>query len=469
MKRLKNKLREIKPWHFLVAISFFPFFYFNFDPDLGWHLKSGELILKNQAIPYIDWFTHSFRNFPWINHEWLTDILMWKIYGIGGITLLAIFFWFVFAILTLKILKKSRKFNALILIGLIAFIPFLGIRPQVISWLFFYYFYQKVFVHEEPKKFTVREVLPIVLIFILWVNMHGSFVLGYFLIFVMAASVFIQKRFKIQLSDVFWHIKLSAILVLASFINPYGPRVYVEIYRTLIDLNLKGSISEWLPMFRSQNPLIYAYFVLVIPLILYFWKKLEVKEKLLIPLTILMGVSSLRYIPIMALVTLPLVPKITESLKNDLNPGIKKMIEGKVITVIYPIIIVLSLFLPSIPIKSALSEYPQKATEFIKENKFSGNLYNEYGWGGYLILNLPEKPVFIDGRMPSWKDGDRYVMEDYNNITRNPEKYFAKNIKKYDLKLFLIGSSQHLMISAVKNNGGKEIYKDDVAIVLKID
>jgi tetratricopeptide (TPR) repeat protein len=43
--------------------------------------------------------------------------------------------------------------------------------------------------------------------------------------------------------------------------------------------------------------------------------------------------------------------------------------------------------------------YPSSAVTFIQSNKPSGNMFNPYNWGGYLIWHLyPEYKVFIDGR-----------------------------------------------------------------------
>jgi hypothetical protein len=42
--------------------------------------------------------------------------------------------------------------------------------------------------------------------------------------------------------------------------------------------------------------------------------------------------------------------------------------------------------------------YPVAAVEFVKREKLAGPLFNNFNWGGYLIWNLRELPVSIDGR-----------------------------------------------------------------------
>src|ERR1700676_547839 len=59
------------------------------DPDLWWHLRTGQLILQNHALFHTD--PYSFTRFgqPWINHEWLSEVLLFGLYrvaGFGGLT-----------------------------------------------------------------------------------------------------------------------------------------------------------------------------------------------------------------------------------------------------------------------------------------------------------------------------------------------------------------------------------------------
>ena len=48
--------------------------------------------------------------------------------------------------------------------------------------------------------------------------------------------------------------------------------------------------------------------------------------------------------------------------------------------------------------KSSEAGSPVKAVNFIKSNHLSGPMLNDYVYGGYLIWEAPEHPVFVDGR-----------------------------------------------------------------------
>ena len=54
------------------------------DPDVWWHLRTGQLILQNHSLFHTD--PYSFTRFgqPWINHEWLSEVLLFGLYRVAG-------------------------------------------------------------------------------------------------------------------------------------------------------------------------------------------------------------------------------------------------------------------------------------------------------------------------------------------------------------------------------------------------
>ena len=66
---------------------------------------------------------------------------------------------------------------------------------------------------------------------------------------------------------------------------------------------------------------------------------------------------------------------------------------------------------PAAPTRPDERTYPTAALDALRED--NGVLLNEYDWGGYLIFNLPERPVFIDGRYVPYLGG---VLDDYRAL-----------------------------------------------------
>src|ERR1051325_333708 len=44
------------------------------DGDTGWHIRTGEYILKTFSVPHQDLFSFTKAGEPWFAWEWLTDI-----------------------------------------------------------------------------------------------------------------------------------------------------------------------------------------------------------------------------------------------------------------------------------------------------------------------------------------------------------------------------------------------------------
>lgn len=84
---------------FLAIFSYFCFFVLlTLDPDFGWHLQIGNLILRNHQIPRYDELSYSMAGHPWVDHEWLINILLAGAYNYH-LNLLVIFIFVLMAAL----------------------------------------------------------------------------------------------------------------------------------------------------------------------------------------------------------------------------------------------------------------------------------------------------------------------------------------------------------------------------------
>lgn len=54
------------------------------DPDTFLHLKIGQWIISHQAVPMVDYFSHSLPGESWVAHEWLSELILLMVYQIGG-------------------------------------------------------------------------------------------------------------------------------------------------------------------------------------------------------------------------------------------------------------------------------------------------------------------------------------------------------------------------------------------------
>ena len=73
----------------LIIVAFGMFFAQAAQPhsyaDLGWHLRTGQLIWETGSIPHSDPYSFTVNGQPWITHEWLSEVIMWPIYATWGL------------------------------------------------------------------------------------------------------------------------------------------------------------------------------------------------------------------------------------------------------------------------------------------------------------------------------------------------------------------------------------------------
>src|SRR5258706_3697142 len=129
-----------KHWFFFTAALIFAIFWIStnsgLDPDFGWHYKMGELIAKS-GIPATDPFSYSMSYYPFVDHEWLTNMAIFRLYpnlGLDGLALIAAAISFL-AFLLPALFAQKKYVIVPFIFSTLALLPFLGIRPQVQSWL----------------------------------------------------------------------------------------------------------------------------------------------------------------------------------------------------------------------------------------------------------------------------------------------------------------------------------------------
>ena len=109
------------------------------DPDMWWHLRTGEAILSG-GIPRTDLFSFTFPTNEWVAHEWLSQILMWSLFQLGGLGGLSVFFAAVTAATwgLVYLISDDKPYVAGIVVAVTATTSSIvwGSRPQLFNLLF---------------------------------------------------------------------------------------------------------------------------------------------------------------------------------------------------------------------------------------------------------------------------------------------------------------------------------------------
>ncbi|MCU0679701.1 MAG: hypothetical protein MUF50_00085 [Planctomycetes bacterium] len=458
--------------YILFFLLFLKNSYSYLNPDLGWHLKDGQEIWLTKEVPRFDHFDYTIMGGRWVDHEWLSNLLTYLTFNYFGYPTVNIFFSLlviiVFALLHREIRKENSKADFFILpffiIGYFAIGSFMGVRMQEFTFLFLTLLLLILKKYElacsNKKKnyfFILFWLLPL---FWLWAMLHGGFlfggfVLGFWLIIKTVENILRYHNFKLlNYSENNTYLSLKQIKVvlffalgvfLVTLLTPYN----IELYKFLLnyrDNYYQSHISEWLS--QSNYPFHYwglLYLGLFLSgLVTYFYAYKKIGTSWwrlgLTLILLIMSFKSRRHVPLFFVASLPLTIHYYYSLFE-----IKKIVFNKYVslflktTVIITVIFLITCVIPKInlfkdPFTNFCQSFPCAAIQFLKDHPEYNEkrIFNNYGWGGFMIWTYPERKLFIDGRLPQYPiNGTTFLREYYN--------FFDKDLVESKLNQYNIG------------------------------
>ncbi|HMS22256.1 MAG TPA: hypothetical protein PKA38_00675 [Candidatus Levybacteria bacterium] len=455
-------------WILILCILFVLFFLigiYDLDPDFGWHYQMGKYLQLHKSVPLNDPFSYTMPSFSFISHEWLTDLIISTSYDHMGIVGLAAIFAAI-PIIAIILSSPLKTLPWLILPTIFSaelLLPRGGIRPQEITWLMIAILL--FLLRNKGIWNTWRWGLP--LLFCLWANLHGGFALGITLLFITIALNALENK-RLEIGDfLVWLLSLLAISI-----NPYGWRIWLEVWRSISDSNLRFTIYEWQPFFALVE--IPLFFLAILGGVLWwsFRKNIAWWEIGIFILFFLAALSSIRHAALFAIVALPFVSNLILMFISSIK---KTQLTKRRIFIFFIILYVIAAVSGVITyFQSFRGGFipPTNAVIFLKNHPFHGNLLANYNWGGYLIWKYPEKKVFVDGRMPSWrwnlwpenedapKNESSWAYKEYLNILQ--KKQYNEAFKKYNITRIMLRRDQ-----VPVKKGWRKIYQDQEVVILE--
>ena len=447
---------------------------FEVDPDFWWHLKVGEGILATHRLPVTDPYSFTAPGLPWLATEWLGEVLFAGVERVAGLRGLAALLIVLSAavLLGLYVLATTRSGNAKAsfvtsALLLVLALPVLTMRPQMLGYLFLILTLILLTRFRQGHRGAVW-FLPI--LFLLWINIHGSWVLGLGTTFVYWASGLRETQFGgVELHR--WEpadrqrLSLVFLLCLAVLpITPYGTRLatYPFQYAASLPINIQ-SIHEWQPMpFNLPGGKFFLALILLsfaAQLVLEFTWRLE--ELVLVFFGAFMAFLHVRFI----LLFVPFYAPLCATALARWVPGYERKKDLYLVNAFLMLAMVAAMvkYLPSqASIEQAIeSRSPVRALEFLRVHPLPGPMFNSYGFGGYLVwADGPEKKVFIDGR------GDLYentgVLADYLHITLLKQGAFVV-LSHYGIKSCLLERTEPLANTLAMLPEWQEVYHDEIS------
>lgn len=151
------------------------------DGDTYWHIATGNRILQHVAVPHRDPFSFTVAGAPWVDHEWLGEVLMALAYDTAG--------WSGLVLLTALALASALGLLCralgrwlpplpsflLTLLGYLTVLSTLLCRPHMLA-LPLLVVWGAGLARARAESRAPRFAL--VALMALWANLHGSFLFG---------------------------------------------------------------------------------------------------------------------------------------------------------------------------------------------------------------------------------------------------------------------------------------------------
>ena len=497
------------------------------DAGIGWHIRTGQQILASYAVPRVDSFSSTMGGKPWFAWEWLYDVIVGELErwaGLNGVV------WFTAVVIagvfasTFRLLLRrgTNVFVALVLLLLAAsasMIHFLA-RPHVLSWLLTLAWFwildssETDCMQTDPagpsatrSTATGRRLWLLPLLMLVWVNVHGGFLIGFVLLAIYWLSaiwyaVWLKENkcpeFLAKLRCRAQARSLAAVGLaagVASLVNPYGWKLHAHIYGYLSNRFLMEHIDEFQsPNFHGVAQRCFALLMLATMVAVASQARaVRVSEGLVILFALYSGLYASRNIPVssllLALVIGPLLSGAIKNLGGDLirfrrlgdreaafterMVTVESSLQGHLWAIAAAaFLIVIAAYGGRLGANQLMDahfdpkRFPASAVDFL-DRKTAGErdavTVPDY-WGGYLIYRLyPRTLVALDDRHDLY--GEEFF-KSYLKMVR-VEPGWDGLLDKYQARCVLVPKGSALANILEQRPPWKRVYTDDVGVVFE--
>lgn len=460
------------------------------DPDLFFHLKAGEDILRQGAIPATDPYTFTHAGGAWHAHEWLFALLIHLLFdhfGYLGVKLLVALMGSGALLVSASALTRRHPLELPVIAALaLLLVPFLAPRPQLFTYLFFAVYLFALLRYKYRAQ--TRHLWGLPLLMVVWVNVHGGYLLGIAIIAALIASEWLggwlsptpaapRTRLRPLL------LTLLAVIA-ASLLNPWGVHHWWFPF-ALMESSAVAVISEWQPL--AFNTLLARGYLLALALLfiayLYTPRRPDLTELLLPWAMVVASFTAVRHLPLALLAILPFllhtlgawltsapfqshpwVARLRRGLAQGGELGGRESLLNGLILAVVAVLLVVSYPRYHADDAAKLNALvPARATDFIIAANLGGRLFNTYHYGGYLIFRLaPRQRVFIDIR------GDMFgkeLIDDYRTLYHAQPGWQAL-LDRYAIDTIVCESAAPLLAAATSAGLFATVYRDATSAVL---
>jgi hypothetical protein len=478
--------------------------------DFWWHLKVGEVILTSGEIPRVDLFSFTRAGSPFIHQNWLGEVLYYLTYQMGGLPLLislnAVLLLLAFAPILHLCLEAGGGQRVSILCSFVAAIVlgfFGSMRPQSYSFVLFAWFYWILWAYRDRRR-DYLWALP--LLMVVWVNLHGAFVLGLGMIALVLVTEAVRRAVGGPQDDTLAPSALSKlglillVTVLACMVNPQGYGVFAYVRQLQVDPSSQQFVTEWqVPDVKELAGILtfYGPFFIALLVFLYARSPLNLTELGLFLAFSVFGLGARRNGIWFALIVAPMVarhvsrprvPNLADKLhvKSYLRTLVRRqeqwqagmrpnryVLNWMILACLLLFTVILSPWVrPNLKMKRLSSPLvdrgtPVGAVDYIEKHRLVGNIFHPQAYGDYLIWRLwPQQRSFVDGRVHLY---DESLVRDYILVFQDDR--WDSRLAKYDIEYLLLPkgdeSSKLIVEDARGSTSWTLLYEDNLSVLFQ--
>ncbi len=425
------------------------------DPDIWWHLKTGEWIVAHGAVPWTDPFGASTQDVRWIAYSWLAEVLFYTVDRVDPVLGLRLLQGIVGAattgILYFHARAVSDSSRLALILAMLFLVPVMAwaARPQIFSFLFVA-LTMFILWRGEHKNRRAWWILPA--LFALWANIHIYFIVGLGLMLLVIGAPWMRwlraSRPAAQRPPVAG-LAVLALCALAPLLNPYGYHLYVEAF-ALAAHGSAGWAADTIRELASPSfhdwpmKVFFVWIGLGFLALVLSRKRPDALTLVLFAGLLYQALLHRRNIPYFIIVMLPIFAQHLAQL-----PGARWQ---KFVAVGGPALAWKEIpptraifhWLLALWLAGAMMIPPQRmqnlsqadlaeqrdsfglrgAVQYLIQQHPPGPLYHSLNWGGYLIYSLtPAYKVYIDGRTQLYESA---FWEAHNDVRRGKPDWYAK-------------------------------------------
>ena len=436
------------------------------DGDIYWHLAVGEHILRTHTFPNVDVYSYTMAGAPWIAKEWLSQILFYFAYSRAG--------WFGVALLTATVAALSysilfawlcRRVKPIVALTMTAVTVSLGLvgflaRPQI----FFYLLLPLCacgLVGAVEKKKAPWWLVPLAA---LWANLHASFPIAIVLaaLFGLEAVASAAPGERVR-TGAKWSLAILAALA-ATGATPYGYEP-LRVSLNIVEAKKIDAINEWMPMGFDSKGVYGAAFIAGSLAIVAAARAGWTRAAPLLVCAALM-VRHVRFFTLFAMVAAPalatpIARRFPRFARKPSAPSAAARKTAVATLAVSFIAAVMTMMLAPKPVPDPQMA-PAAALEAARNLRLSGPVYNDFGFGGFLIFNGVK--TFIDSRAELYFNG---LFEKTMAAERSQsDAALLSLLDEYHVTWALLVNGSQAAEKIRRSKDWREVYKDDDAIVL---